>query len=645
MCGISGIFAPSSLPNKDVLFSETQSMASTLYHRGPDGEGVWVDETSGIGLAHRRLAIIDLSDAGHQPMHSFDQRFVISYNGEVYNANQLRIQLEAAGCQFAGRSDTEVIVNGFSIWGITETVQRLIGMFAIAAWDRKTKELSLIRDRLGIKPLYWTNDEQRFLFGSELKSLRQHTSFIANVNRNAVCSYLRYSYIPAPHSIYRNVYKLEPGKIITINREQRISTSTYWSLESHIRQNNGITNQFSGDTAEALDELKILTNDAVRSRMIADVPVGSFLSGGIDSSLVTALMQANSSNPIKSFSIGFEEADYNEADHAANIARILGTNHQELYITDTEAREIIPNLPDYYDEPFADPSQIPTFLLSKMAQSQVKVVLSGDGGDELFGGYTRYFLTEQINNRINRIPTFLRKILSRGARSLSSKTWDIIFDLAPYGFKLKNPGQKIHRLSSMLLGGGDYIYEGLISHWDNPEQVAIDGEPLLGLVWDRSLINFLPDLRDRMQFVDTLTYLPDDILTKVDRASMAVSLEARIPLLDHRLVEFSWSLPQKLKMGSKDGKWLLRELLYKYIPKEHIDRPKMGFGAPIGSWLRGPLREWASDMLSYNEISRHRILDPEQIQQKLKQHLSGERNWEYLLWDALILQSWCNRWL
>lgn len=641
MCGIAGFFTPGShnRPTED-LITLANNMGQALYHRGPDGGDCWVDPAHGLGLAHRRLAIIDLSPAGHQPMTSQDGRFVMVYNGEVYNASEMRTELEAAGYQFKGHSDTESILNGFAHWGVEATLVRLVGMFAIALWDKRDKKLFLIRDRLGIKPLYWYRSGETLLFGSELKALHRHPAFEKCINRQAVASFLRYNYIPAPQTIYDKTHKLLPGHMLVVDENGQQYDQAFWSLDDVINQ--PVTQMSRGGAVDALEEL---LRDAVGRRMISDVPLGTFLSGGIDSSCVAALMQAQSTQAVKTFSIGFEDQGYNEAVHASEVACHLGTDHTELYVTPTEARDVIPALPDYYDEPFSDSSQIPTYLVSKMTRDHVTVALSGDGGDELFGGYNRYFLAQKYAKTLFAQPSGLRKLEAGVLNAMGPAFWDGLFQLVP---KSKRPAQastKIQKLANILKGGPDDLYLNLITHWADPAALVKGAQEPDGLVFDPNVRRRVPDLIQRMQYLDTLTYLPDDILTKVDRASMAVSLEARVPLLDHRVVEFAWGLPQDYKIHQGQGKWILREVLYKYVPKSLIERPKMGFGVPIDQWLRGPLKEWAGDMFSPAVLNRFDLIDPEPVQQKWREHQNGQQNWQHHLWDILMLQSWCARWM
>lgn len=635
MCGIAGFLDLKKQTSTDSLHQLTTKMTDSMLHRGPDGGDVWVDAEHGIGLGHRRLAIIDLSAAGHQPMASMDGRFIIVYNGEVYNAEDLRPELEAAGYSFKGHSDTEVIVNGFSHWGVEATIKKLIGMFAIACWDKQNKDFYLIRDRLGIKPVYYANTPTSLLFGSELKALYQHPDCPRSINQNAIAAYLRHNYIPGPLSMFQGIEKLMPGHILKRTNDGEQTITAFWSLEQ-IVQNRSI----KPSSEQLVDELENLLGDAVKRRMIADVPLGAFLSGGIDSSTVAALMQAHSSQKVRTFSIGFEEEGYNEAKHAKAVAAHLGTDHTELYVTPEEAQNVIPLLPEYYDEPFSDSSQIPTYLVSKMTRGHVTVALSGDGGDELFGGYNRYMMAQKMENSLYKVPSPLRKVGAGVINCLSPQSWDNLFKLIPASKRPAQAGDKLYKLAGVMGGSSEDFYRRLISHWTEPETIVKEAVEPKGLVWDERVKTLVPDFVERMQYLDTLTYLPDDILTKVDRASMAVSLEARVPILDHRVVEFAWNLPDDMKIRNGQGKHILREVLYRHIPKELIERPKMGFGVPIDQWLRGPLKEWANDLLH----QENDFLNKEPILTKWQEHLSGNRNWQYHLWDILMLQSWFNKW-
>src|SRR5947207_1564031 len=581
MCGITGVWDRRGRRSPDELAATAISMANAIAHRGPDGCAAWIDSEAGLALGHRRLSIIDLSPAGAQPMVSSSSRFVISYNGEVYNADELRRELAASGLNFRGHSDTEIILEAAAAWGVEPTVTRLIGMFAMALWDRCERTLYLVRDRLGIKPIYWAEFDGCFIFGSELKALRAEDSWSANLDIASLASYMRLGYVPTPRTIYTGVHKLEPGTILKLCCGQRPSFVCYWSLEEIARR--GQAARFCGteeDAAEALDQL---LRDAVKRRMIADVPLGAFLSGGIDSSTIVSMMQAQSPRPVRTFSIGFREAGYNEGEHAAAVARHLGTDHTELYASPSHALDVIPQLADMYDEPFADSSQIPTYLVSKLTRQHVTVALSGDGGDELFGGYTRYFRQSGLWQAIDATPQPLRTMTASGLRALSPATWAALVGLIPKRQRPEQFGDKMHKLANVLAGEPEAsaFYRQVVSLWVDPGRVLTHGEEVSGPLEDPNIRNIVPDFVERMQYLDTVTYLPDDILTKVDRASMAVSLEARVPLLDHRVVEFSWSLPPSMKGGNgSGGKRLLRRVLDQYVPRELIDRPKKGFTMP-----------------------------------------------------------------
>lgn len=644
MCGIIGFWNPSQHLSTDTIGQTVQQMSDTLWHRGPDNSGNWVDAEVGIALGHRRLAIVDLSPEGHQPMMSTNGRYVIVFNGEIYNFVELRRQLEQLGHRFRGHSDTEVMLAAFSQWGLDAAIGRFNGMFAFALWDRQERVLHLGRDRLGEKPLYYSWLGQTFLFASELKALKAYPGFKPEINRNALALYLRHNYIPAPYSIYQNVYKLPPACLLTVRPGETIAQPVpYWSVKSIAEA--GITHAFTGSETEAIAQLDTLLRDAVSLRMVADVPLGAFLSGGVDSSTIVALMQAQSHQPVKTFSIGFYEDSYNEAKYAKAVAQHLGTDHTELYVTAKDAIAIIPKLPTLYDEPFADPSQIPTFLVSQLAREQVTVSLSGDAGDELFGGYNRYFWGRRIWQQIGWMPYNLRNAAARALTRRSPHAWDRTFKnlspVLPTTFKQKNPGDKLHKLAEVLaVKSPETMYIGLVSQWKQPEAVVLgSSEPLTALSNPQSWAN-LPDFTQRMMYLDTITYLPDDILVKVDRATMGVSLEARVPLLDHRVVEFAWQIPLPMKICQGQGKWLLRQVLYKYVPPSLIERPKMGFGLPIDAWLRGSLRDWAEALLDEQRLRQEGFFNPQPIRQKWVEHLSGDRNWQYYLWNVLMFQAW-----
>lgn len=642
MCGISGFFDAEKQMSPEEMGSVVKKMSDALAHRGPDDSGLWVDAENGIALGHRRLAIIDISPEGHQPMVSLDGRYVIVFNGEIYNFLELRHELERLGHNFRGHSDTSVMLAGFSEWGLYEAVKRFNGMFAFALWDRKERVLHLGRDRLGEKPLYYGWIGQTLLFGSELKALKAHP-VQPEINRDALALFLRYSCVPAPYSIYKDIYKLPPGTVLTWNGADDPTPVSYWSAREVAVA--GVAEPFQGSEQEAVAQLDALLREAVGLRMVADVPLGAFLSGGIDSSTVVALMQAQSSQPVKTFTIGFHEDAYNEAQYAKAVAKHLGTDHTELYVTPEQALGVIPKLPILYDEPFSDDSQIPTFLVSQLAKTHVTVSLSGDGGDELFAGYNRYFWGRSIWQKIGWMPPTLRSFAARALTGITPQSWDRGFTkfntLLPPKFKQSPPGGKLHKLAEILAAQDpEAMYAGLVSHWKNPEAIVIGAKEPMTALSDRHSWAKLPDFTQSMMYLDTITYLPDDILAKVDRASMGVSLEARVPFLDHRVVELAWQMPLSMKIRGVKGKWLLRQVLDKYVPQTLIERPKAGFGMPIDIWLRGPLRDWAEALLDESRLRQEGFFNPQPIRQKWAEHLSGDRNWQYYLWDVLMFQAW-----
>jgi asparagine synthase (glutamine-hydrolysing) len=642
MCGITGFVTSAGNGSANELHARVGAMNDSVRYRGPDDDGLWVDAEAGVAIGHRRLSIIDLSPAGHQPMVSANGRYVLSYNGEVYSYQEIRAELEARGHRFRGHSDTEVMLESFAVNGIEPTVQRLVGMFALAVWDREERTLTLIRDRLGIKPLYWAQFGDLFLFGSELKALRAHPGWSPRLDREAVALFMRHNYVPAPRTIYQGVYKLEPGTILTLPWRGKPKITRYWDARAIARA--GIESPLRANDSELVDQLATLLQDAIRRRMVADVPLGAFLSGGIDSSVVTALMQAANTGKVKSFSIGFDIPGFDEAKHAAAVANHLGTDHTEMTVTAKEALDLIPRLPEIYDEPFADSSQIPTYLVSAMTRQHVTVALSGDGGDELFAGYNRYKAATRLWHGLSMLPFALREGLARGLTSVSPDCWSQLATLIPARFRPALMGDKIHKFASVLqLKDTGALYRRLVTHWEPADVMPGTAEPR-GVLWDARLETELPNLLDRMQLLDLLTYLPDDILTKVDRASMAVSLEARVPLLDHRVVEFSWRLPRAAKLRHGKGKWLLRQVLYRHVPPKLVERPKMGFGIPLGEWLRGPLRHWAEALLDERRLREADLVDAALVRRHWDEHLSGRRNWQYLLWDVLMLESWREKW-
>jgi asparagine synthase (glutamine-hydrolysing) len=640
MCGIAGFLSPDA--GADRMASIIRAMTDCLHHRGPDDAGTWVDAEAGIALGHRRLSIIDLSPTGHQPMISADDRFIVTFNGEIYNFREMRAELEARCVQFRGHSDTEVMLEAFATFGVQATITQLIGMFSIAVWDRRERKLTLVRDRLGIKPLYWARFGDLFLFASELKALRMHPGWTPRLNESAVAAYMRLNYIPAPHSVYHGVFKLEPGCLLTFASGQEPQIERFWDARTIAR--DGLLNRAVSGDGELIDELEALLKDAVRRRMVADVPVGAFLSGGVDSSTVAALMQAADSGPVRTYTIGFELPGFNEAPYSAAVARHLGTQHTELTVTAKEALGVIPRLAEIYDEPFADSSQIPTYLVSAMTRQHVTVALSGDGGDELFAGYYRYRAASREWRGVSLFPLPLRRAAANLLTRISPERWSNLLYFLPARLRPGQLGDKVHKVAAILgLPDGDAVYRRLISHWEPSEIMPGVGEAK-GIAWDASLAKDIPSLLERMQFLDLVTYLPDDILTKVDRASMAVSLEARVPLLDHRVVEFALRLPESAKIRGRTSKWLVRQVLYRHVPAAFIERPKMGFGVPLAEWLRGPLRDWAEALLSENRLRDLGTFDVARVRGTWAEHLSGRRNWQYLLWDVLMFQAWNERW-
>jgi asparagine synthase (glutamine-hydrolysing) len=577
-------------------------------------------------------------------MRSADGRFVLVFNGEIYNYRALRDELVASGRSFRSQTDTEVILEAISEWGFASTLKRLNGMFAIAVWDRRESLLHLARDRMGEKPLYYGRIGDSVIFGSELKALRAHPAFKGEIDRQALALYLRHNYIPAPISIYKGVNKLPPATYVTIDAQDEVLREpvAFWSAAQAARE--GTESPFQDPESQIEEKLDFLLRDAVKLRMQSDVPLGAFLSGGIDSSLVVALMQAQSERPVRTFTIGFHEVGYNEAQHAKTVAHHLGTDHTELYLTPDEAMSVVPDLSHVYDEPFSDSSQIPTMLVSRLAREHVIVSLSGDGGDELFGGYDRYFLADAIFGRSKRLPDALRTTIARGLTSLSPQQWNLVLrkvrPLLPVRLRSASGGDRVHRLAATLADTDpDSLYARLVSHWDPADVLLGTKEPPF-LMEEANAARFLGTTMERAMLLDSVTYLPGDILTKVDRASMAYSLEARVPLLDHRVFEFAWRVPLDLKIRGKEGKWLLRKLLGRYLPPHLFERPKMGFGVPIDAWLRGPLKEWAADLLNPSRLLQEGFFDPSAVQQKWKEHLDGSGNWHYHLWDVLMFESW-----
>lgn len=648
MCGIVGVI----VSNKETITREKlQLMTDVLSHRGPDGSGQWISSNQLVGLGHRRLSVIDISIDGAQPMRSQTGRYVLSYNGEIYNFGALRKQLVALAHSFIGNSDTEVILAALEEWGIQTTLQMLNGMFAIAIWDQKKSELLLARDRLGIKPLYYSHQNNTFTFASELRPLVQWRGELPPISKQGLSEFLRLGYVPNPLSIFKEIYKLEPAHYLVFKQGNICEKRPYWNLTELAEA--GHKEQFP-DEETALSALETQLSSSINDQMVSDVPIGAFLSGGVDSSSVAALMQKQSTSPIKTFSIGFKDVSFNEAVHAAAVAKHLGTDHNELYIDEQDALSVIPSLAEIYDEPFADISQIPTHIVSKLAKEQVTVALSGDGGDELFAGYNRYLFVAQFWEKQKMVPHSVRKFAALAIAYPAEQTWNSLFNttnfMIPKSLQLTHPGQKIHKLASIIPSNDlKQLYTTLTSKWLNPESILRENPNVGALAFDNGLIesSSLP-LQIQQSLWDMHTYMVDDILTKVDRASMSVGLEARVPMLDHKMVELAWRIPPNMKIRGGVGKWILREMLKKYVPDSLINRPKAGFGVPINDWLRGSLREWSENYLSAEKLDDQGYFETTQIRQVWQQHLDKSSESGAALWTVLIFQQWlekANRWL
>ena len=642
MCGFAGYIQRGGFREEQAR-SIAMAMAAAIAHRGPDDSGAWIDGKAGIALAHQRLSVLELSSAGHQPMISLSGRFVIVYNGEIYNHLELREDLR--NIDWRGHSDTETLLAAIDAWGVSATLKKCVGMFAFALWDRKNRVLTLARDRLGEKPLYYGWQGRTFFFSSELKALRAHPEFNDEVDRNALALSLLFCCVPGSFSIYKGIQKLTPGTFLKIHDNGDLpEPSTYWSLSETVVSAKAVP--FRGDETAAVIGLEACLKESIAGQMVADVPVGVFLSGGVDSSLVTALMQAQSSRNVRTFSIGFDYEGYNEAEYAKEVARYLGTEHTEFYVTSKDALDIIPHLPSLYDEPFSDSSQIPTFLVSELARQHVTVALSGDGGDELFGGYYRYLWSVKLWHKVKWLPFLVRNMIGHGLLAFPPETLPSVMKLISHLFAISRTSatdrDRLYRWATRLteVKSLDDLFWSLIFTWQNADEVIVDAGITSGQ--GRGIASCPQQLfnEERMMFLDTMTYLPDDILTKVDRAAMGVSLETRVPLLDHRVAEFAWRLPLSMKIRNGQSKWILRKVLYKYVPKELIERPKMGFGVPLDLWLRGPLRDWAEALLDEARLRSEGFFHPAPIRKKWKEHLSGEHNWAYYLWIVLMFQAW-----
>jgi asparagine synthase (glutamine-hydrolysing) len=635
MCGIAGYLGKTTHP-----YSCLNEMARAINHRGPDDTGTWFDEDGDIGLAHARLSILDLSSAGHQPMHAISKNFVLVFNGEIYNHTILRFELDSINPRnWLGHSDTETLLAAIDYWGLEKTLKKAKGMFAIALWDKRNKNLSLAIDRIGEKPLYFGWVSNQFVFASELKSIKKFPKFDNLIDRNSLALFMRFNSIPSPHSIYQNIYKLEPGQIIQIHKGSKdIKKFSFWSTEEEY--NKGGLAKFSGTPEQAVDRLEGILSKAVSSQMQSDVPLGAFLSGGVDSSIIVALMQSLSSHQVNTFTIGFNAKEYDEAQHARMVAKHIGTNHFDMYISERDALDVIPHLPNIYDEPFADSSQIPTYLVSKFAKEKVSVALSGDAGDELFGGYNRYIFAEQIFTKANKIPTPIKNLIPKLIYGATEENWNIMLNRL-LSKRFANIGHKLYKVADVLPAKSfREMHLKLVSQIHNPSDWLKSKNEYTTLLNDdeERFVELNPV--EQMMAYDLITYLPTDILTKVDRAAMAVSLETRVPFLDPSVIEFSASLPMEFKIRNGVTKWALREVLYKHVPKDLIERPKMGFGVPIDQWLRGPLRDWAETLLDEKRLYQEGFFNVEFVRNKWLQHLSGEQNWHHQLWNVLMFQAW-----
>jgi len=649
MCGIAGLLDPDASTSADRLGALASTMASSLEHRGPDAGDVWVDANAGVAFGHRRLAVIDLGPAGAQPMVSAGGRWVIAYNGEVYNHGDLRRRLELAGTRFRGSSDTEVLLAAIELWGIDRALDACEGMFAAALWDRNEHELHLLRDRFGEKPLYFGWVGTAFAFGSELKALSTLPGFVAELDRGAVASYLRFNCIPAPDTIWRGVRKLLPGHLVTLPESPPPGVlpaqRCYWSAADAVARAR--QHPLTASVKEMTDQLEDALSEAVATRMVADVPVGAFLSGGIDSSTIVALMQQRATGSVRTFTVGFADRSFDESAEAAAVAAYLGTDHTAVNVGDAEAVEVITRLPEIWDEPFSDVSQIPTYLVSQVARQQVTVSLSGDGGDELFAGYNRHAWLDRVWRGAAAVPAGARLSLGSALERIPPSLVEgagRATSVLPARWRVRNPSNKMVKLARVLTASDpEDAYRALTTHWTDASSMVLGvevngsddsiGSPVAG-----------GGITEQMLWFDLVRYLPDDILVKLDRAAMAVSLETRVPFLDRRVLDLAWSLPLDVKLRGGQTKWLLRQVLGRHVPAVLVERPKMGFGLPIGSWLRGGLSPWAEHLLDERRLQAQGLLDPTPIRRAWELHRSGRRDLGYELWDVLVLQSWIDRW-
>jgi len=647
VCGFVGFIAAKYCVHSNVQV--LRAMAHELTHRGPDDEGFWLEDD--VGLAHRRLSVLDLTAAGHQPMTSESGRYVIAYNGEIYNFLKIREYLQARGHQFRGRSDTEVLLSAIEAFGVEETLRKIAGMFAFALWDKNKKTLYLARDRSGEKPLYYGQLGNQLVFASELKALYKHPAWYTDIDRQALLKYIRLTYIPAPLTIHTHIKKLCPGHYLVIQNindgQFEVVNNTYWQAKDAVEK--GRQNIINNDE-EAVEQLDKVMKNVIQEEMISDVPVGAWLSGGVDSSTIVAIMQNFSTRPVKTFSIGYQEDEYNEAVYAKAVARHLRTDHTELYLTPQGCLNVIPDIVSIYDEPFADSSQIPTYLVAKLARESVTVSLSGDGADELFGGYNRYTWLENIWKKVGHWPLATRVLLSNMLVSIPPHQWDTAFKIVSRlgisHLQAHLPGDKIYKIANLLkCSDKREVYQALISLWQQPEALVLGASEISLLIDDEAQWQIAGSFKESMMLVDQTSYLPDDILAKVDRASMAVSLESRTPFLHPQLIEFAWRIPVDMKVRGGERKWILKQVMNRYLPSELMDRPKMGFGVPIDSWLRGPLREWAESLLDWDILKKQGLFDADMIHVLWKEHLSGKRNLQSVLWAVIMFQAWYDRYV
>jgi asparagine synthase (glutamine-hydrolysing) len=651
VCGIAGLFEPGGATGAEELGRDAAAMADALTHRGPDAHGLWVDPEQGVAFGYRRLAVVDLGPGGAQPMVSSDGRWVLIYNGELYNTGTLRKRLVDHGVAFRGSSDTEVLLEAIGTWGLLPALESCEGMFAFSLWDRRQRELHLVRDRFGEKPLYYGWVGRRLAFASELKSLYLLADFRAEIDRDAVALYLRHNCIPAPHTIYRGISKLLPGQLVTVDVAARpggiLPTRSYWSAREAIE--DARKRPFAGTDDSMVDQFESVLSESVGARMLADVPVGAFLSGGVDSSTVVALMQRHSSKPVRTFTVGFADRAFDESTDAAAVAAHLGTDHTPLQVTDSDAIDIIPDIPNIWDEPFGDVSAIPMHLVSKLARSEVTVALSGDGGDELLAGYNRHAWLEQLWRRTSILPAPVRRFAGSALVRLPPTVIDggarVAMALPPHR-QIRNATSKVAKTGKVLAARDpEEAYLALVSYWEGAESMVIGAGPSVSMASRPSDWPTLDGITEQMLWLDLVSYLPDDILTKLDRAAMATSLETRVPFLDRAVFDLAWRLPMRAKLREGTTKWILRQVLYRHVPPELVERPKMGFGFPIGSMLRGPLRGWAEELLGERRLRSQGLLDPEPIRRAWQQHLQGSRDLALELWDVLALQAWLERWL